>query len=154
MAINKHVQQHIVKPNNALWLSVLDDQGYCEMVRIEGINISNDNHLLLHIPKMFEESILRNVEDRTSLSVLAASILDHESYQLKGNYVSHQEYQDELNDFRIQYKKDIHELLGTLNIDATAMFAFMNGTEGTTITMKVDKVFEQTPKVGAGKLIQ
>ena len=150
--MNKHVQEHIVANHNALWVCNVNGQLICDFVRLEGLKVQDDSHLIIHIPAEFEDKILRNVRGNANLSVLVASAVTHESYQLKGKYVNHSKYLEEDKETRKLYTAGITEVFTSMKVDAAKLLGYMKD-EGTSITMEVDTVFEQTPKQGTGNKV-
>ncbi len=137
---------------SALWASNCDKQRVPDLVRVQGVRVdTNKEQITFYVSVKMGETFLQNFTMTDKLSLLMASTETHESYQLKGSYLS----QRPCTSSEIQYQKEY--LLGFckaiegLGISKEKAFALYYQQPTVAVRMLVQEVYEQTPKIGTGE---
>ncbi len=133
------------------WVASVNKNKVCELTRVAGYTIEADNeHITIFLPKQLFDIIEPTLEVDSKLSFLMASILNFESYQLKGNYVSHEMCSEENVDLYQARVLKIIEILSTMGLDGDGIFRYLLDRPSIAVRMRFTEVYEQTPKPGTG----
>ncbi|TVZ26915.1 hypothetical protein JM83_1914 [Gillisia sp. Hel_I_86] len=133
------------------WVASVNKNKICELTRVAGYTIEVDNeHIIIFLPKQLFEIIEPTLEADSKISFLMASILNFESYQIKGKYVSHQMCTEEnVNLYQPKVLKII-EILSGMGLDGDGIFGYLLDQPSIAVRMRFTEVYEQTPKPGTG----
>lgn len=133
------------------WAASADKNKICELSRVSGFIIEEDNeHITFFLPKQLFSIIEPTLEVNSKISFLMASIQNFESYQVKGTYKSHQLCMEENIDFyRLKVLK-ITDILSGMGMDGNKIFGYLLVQPSIAVTMRCTEMYEQTPKPGTG----
>ncbi len=149
------ISERIIKmPSRAdlvFWAASVGKNKVCELTRVSGFIIEKDNeHITFFLPKQLFSIIEPTLEINSKVSFLMASIQNFESYQIKGEYISHQLCTEENIDFyRLKVLK-IADILSGMGLDGNGVFGYLLEQPSIAVTMRCTEMFEQTPKPGTG----
>ena len=74
-----------------------------------------------------------------------------ESYQVKGKYLENRSLNAEEENIKHRFMWGIKEVLSDMGFDYEGRFSQYADLEGWAVKMKVEEIYEQTPKPGTGK---
>ena len=155
MILTNNIKKIPQQSDFVFWAGSMGENNVCELTRVSGFIIEEDNeHITFFLPKKLFSIIEPTLKSGSRISFLMASILDFESYQVKGEYKSHQACTEENIDFyRLKVLK-ITDILSGMGLDGNGIFGFLLEQPSIALTMYCTEVYEQTPKPGTGgKLI-
>jgi hypothetical protein len=140
-----------LKVTHAMGMGTRDAELKPEYSRVLGGQIIDDEHFMFFLDKASNSKALNNLEDNKMISlVLLANTF--QCYQLKGRCSqSHESTSEEV--------QALNKYMDVFNVYATGM-GFRDGlvynyphSTPWTVTMRVEEIFEQTPKAGTGNKI-
>lgn len=154
MQISRRITAVSSKNEFLFWVACVGNNNIAEISRVSGFMVEEDNeHVTFFIPKKLWKTFEPFLKEDLNMSLLMASIKDFESYQVKGQYVEHQICSDENIDFyRLKVLK-IVDVMSVMGIDGNKIFSYLNDNNSVAVTMKINDVFEQTPKPGTGNKV-
>ena len=94
------------------------------------------------------------MESNPNITFNGISAYTFESFQMKGKYISHNELNDEDLQLKVKYLKGMRELIDEMKfgIDVKSLDKYcLSGAMA--LTMKVEAIYEQTPKPGTGEKV-
>lgn len=151
MLISENIVQLTSSPEVAFWASNLGPQGFCDLSRISGIKIEKDGkHLTFYIPKSFFPLIASNLKDRPKISLLLASLRNFESYQIKGEYLSHEECEKEDIAYYQPMVSGLIDISNSMGLNGNKIFDSFLEEPNIAVKVLCKEIFEQTPKPGTG----
>lgn len=123
-----------------------------EYHRVLGIRYVDNKHIHVFFDKDSGGRTIENLKDNQLVSVVLCSFENYESYQFKGKSKSVREANpEELLEIE-DYLRDVNAQAVKIGFPNQAMYQFPH-TSMMTLLMEVEEIFEQTPKVGAGKKV-
>tara|TARA_R110000744_G_C19368912_1_gene562234 strand:+ start:983 stop:1453 length:471 start_codon:yes stop_codon:yes gene_type:complete len=133
------------------WVASVNKNKVCELTRVAGYTIEADNeHITIFLPKQLFDNIEQTLKVDSKISFLMASILNFESYQIKGNYVSHQMCTEENVDSYQGKVLKIIEILSGMGLEGNRIFGYLLDQPSIALRMRFTEMYEQTPKPGTG----
>ena len=89
---------------------------------------------------------------KSNLNVACTIVNAHtfESYHLKGIYLEHRSLSEEEESLKESYMQGIRGVLSDMGFAYGDGFRKYADMEGIAVTMKVNEIFEQTPRQGSG----
>ena len=134
------------------WTACVANNSMADLTRVSAFVIEEDNeHITFFLPTELYKTLDPFLKTGSKMSFLMASIMDLESYQLKGVYVKHQQGTEENSNFLREKVLNIVDVLGGMGMDGKKLFNYLLGTPIVAVTMKVDEMYEQTPKPNTGE---
>lgn len=131
------------------------DKNYdCDILRGLGVKLSGPDTMVVFVYAGTAGRSLENLKENGLISLACADGATHESYQLKGKQLEVRPATAEEQEFIQQYLHDLDEMYveyggmtGGVIIDAVAHDPAL------ALEFEVEEIFDQTPKVGTGKLM-
>ena len=155
MILTNNIKKIPQQSDFVFWAGSVGEKNVCELTRVSGFMIEEDNeHITFFLPKGLFAIIEPTLKTGSKISFLMASILNFESYQVKGVYKSHQLCTEESVDYyRLKVLKII-DILSGMGLDGNSVFGFLLDQPSVAVTIHCNEMYEQTPKPGTGgKLI-
>jgi len=122
---------------------------YC---RVLGAEVMENDIVKFFVAKLTSDQTIKNIDDNKLVSITLASALSYECYQFKGKCV-HYEDSDNEDQGRVEkYMKDFNECMVKIGVRDGLVYKWPT-KPCMTIEMKVEEIFDQTPKIGAGNKI-
>jgi hypothetical protein len=135
----------------ALWLSNAGPNRQPDVVRLLAVRVEPDReHLTALVPLPQGQGVLDNLAVTPKLSFLFALILGTRSYQLKGTYVSHRPCTEAEVAFGRDYLTRFSQVLVGQGFAPEKAFAAYFSPSGVALTMRIEEMYEQTPRPGTG----
>ena len=151
MVLSNRILQMPGRTDLVFWAASVGQNLVCDLTRVSGFIVEKDNeHITFFLPEQLFGIIEPALEFNSKISLLMASIQNFESYQVKGNYKSHQFCTEEIIDFyRLKVLK-ITDILSSMGLDGNRIFGFLLEQPSIAVTMHCTEMYEQTPKPGTG----
>ncbi|HEX8529687.1 MAG TPA: hypothetical protein VF646_06675 [Cytophagales bacterium] len=135
----------------ALWLSNADAGGQPDVVRLLAVRVEPDReHLTALVPLPQGQGVLDNLAVTPRLSFLFALILGNRSYQIKGAYVSYHPCTEAEVAFGRDSLTRFSQVLVGQGFSPEKAFAAYFSPSGVALTMRIEEIYEQTPRPGTG----
>lgn len=123
-----------------------------EYTRVLGASVNEDGIITFYTAKDTSVKAIENIDNNKLVSITLASPLSYECYQFKGKCITYRD-SNEIDQGNIErYLKGFNDALNILGIRDGIIYKWPS-QPSMAIEMKVEEIFEQTPKVGAGKSI-
>jgi len=140
----------LTNPPSAVWLSCCVDGDHPLIGRLSSINIVDDETICCYMPVRFANEFLPALAKGNAVAILAACTETFDSYQVKGHIESVYTPLPE----ETPRQKKILELFSKGMVRAgfseTSIYNAYVDDEFIAIMIRVESVFDQTPKPGAG----
>ena len=118
-----------------------------------GINDGSDRKTLtIFIPKAAIEKTLVNLQNNSKIAVTCVEPFAHESYQFKGNYISHRPCTAEETSYQDSFISGFNTFFQAAHMPHDFL-SRLNYKQSVAVTFNVEDIFVQTPGPGAGKKI-
>jgi hypothetical protein len=136
----------------ALWLSNADAGGQPDLVRLLAVRVEPDReHLTAFVPLPGGQRVLDNLALSPRLSFLFALVLGgNRSYQLKGTYGSHHPCTEAEVAYQQDYLNRFARVLVEQGFSPQKVFAAYFSPSSVALTIRIEEMYEQTPKPGTG----
>ena len=150
MIVPKYYIEFLKKRDTFVYLASLNKNHFCDVCRTSGVYVENREFLKIFYMPELSPRLLQNLLSRNQLTLTVVSAFSFECYQIKGKYISHENISvdDE------KYLKGMAETIKEMGFNLENVF---NNKylllDVVTIIMKVEEVYEQTPKIGTGNKV-
>ena len=152
MILSERFRQLVSDPLAAIWASNCNRRLEPELVRLSGVQVEADSErLLLFVPLKYGAEFVSNFANTHKLSFLMAIILTNESYQLKGDYLSHRACTEPEVAYQRRFLSYFCNALENQFLPSDRAFQAYFDQGSIAVRMLVREVYEQTPKAGTGK---
>lgn len=140
-----------LKVTHAMGMGTRDAEMKPEYARVLGGKIIDEEHFMFYLDRVTNIKALDNLEDNKVISlVLLANTF--QCFQLKGHCVlSHESNHEEMQALS-KYMDDFNVYATGMGFREGLVYNYPRSTPWT-VTMRVDEIFEQTPKAGTGNKI-
>lgn len=150
MQIPPHIKEQIELTHTFGWLAVSDDKLRSELCRTSGTRITDEGHLKAIIIPSMAVSLIDTLKSNLQVAVTVANALTMESYQLKGHYMGHSSLSADEEVLKASFMQGMHDVLTGMGFDYGDRFAQYADLEGLAVSINVQAIFEQTPRIGTG----
>lgn len=150
--LNEHLRTRMQEKAVAIWVSNCSPDLAPDLVRLMGVRVEPDHeHLTLYVPVPLGRKVIANLTPAATLAFLFAVIHDNTSFQCKGKYVSHRPCTEEEVAFQRRYVQGFcRELTRQGLLDQEAFFKVYFHQPSIALRMRVEEIYEQTPRAGTG----
>ena len=132
------------------WLAGVDDKLRCDYCRTCGTWITVDGYLTAIITPLMAKSLIGTLNSNLNVACTIVNAHTFESYQLKGIYLEHRSLSAKEESLKESYMQGIQGVLLDMGFEYGDRFRKYANMEGIAVTMKVNEIFEQTPRQGSG----
>jgi hypothetical protein len=155
MFVNDHQTSLFQAHYSSIWIGSCSSDFIPDMMRLTGLQIAADRiHADLYVPQRYTTTFISNVEKNKTISVLASSVHSFEAYQLKGQYLGSRPCNAEEEQLQQAYVRGFAQTLQQLGLRNGLNFRKYYQDPSLAIRMKIEALFEQTPKSGTGNKLQ
>lgn len=155
MIVPEYYIEFLKKRDTFGYLASLNENHFCDVCRTSGVYVENQEFLKIFYMPALSPRLMQNLLNRNQLTLTVVSAFSFECYQLKGKYISHENISVYDEEFKNMYLKGMAEAIKELGFNLENV---LNNKyillEVVTIIMKVEEVYEQTPKKGTGNKIK
>lgn len=155
MIVPAYYSELLKKRDTFGYLASLNEKQLCDVCRSNGVYLVNQEYLRIIYMHDLSPRVLQNLQANPQLTVTIVSAYTFECYQFKGKYISHEEMSIKDEKFKDTYLKGMVEVIGELgfNMEKVLNEKYVK-LAAKTIIMKVEEIFNQTPKKGTGNLVE
>lgn len=138
------------------WAANADENNKPDLCRTMTTTVSEDRtSMTVYLPERFVGSIFDNAKEDSRMAIMLGDIATFESYQLKGRVKEAKLCSDEELEIARNGIRGFADRSGEFfNIPGDPIFISMFSTPIFAITVEVEEIFEQTPKVGTGNKLE
>jgi hypothetical protein len=139
----------------ACWVSNCSPSGVPDLVRTSGTRVEpGHEHLVAYVPVPYGQLLIANLVPGGKLALLLADVHSNLSFQFKGRLVSHRPSNGEELAFQRRYVEDFcREIEKQGMVGWELLFPVYFRQPSLALVMRVEEVYEQTPKAGTGERI-
>jgi hypothetical protein len=149
--LNEYLRGRMQENAAALWLCNCSAAGMPDAVRLMGAHAEPDSdHLILYVPVPLGKDFVNNLSAGGKLAFLFAIVHDNTSFQFKGTCVSYWPSTETEVESQRTYVKAFCRELQQQGLDPERFFFMYFRQPGITVRMRVEEIYEQTPKAGTG----
>jgi len=140
----------------AVWTATSDTQRMPDVARPTGVvKGDSDDELIIYLPRKNADKMLVNLEQNDQLALMCTHIATLESYQFKGCCTAHWPANDEEIKSQKLLMEAFAEFLSQIYDFPTEMvISAYYSVPIVALSLRVEQIFEQTPKKGTGTPIQ
>lgn len=151
MYISDKIKKVTTSSDFVFWTAKVGKDGVCDMARVSGFIVDEDNErVTFFIPESFFKHIRSNLLPGLNISLLMVSVKNFESYQIKGNYISHKNSSEENIDYcRLKVLKAI-DIVNEMGMNGQGIFGYLLELPSIAVTFQCRECYLQTPKPGTG----
>ena len=133
------------------WLVGVDDKLESHLCRTCGVKKIDNEHLIILITPSLAEHLVETIQNHPKIVFTIVNANTFESYQFKGKYVENRPLNAEEGNIKHRFMRGIKEVLSDMGFEYNDHFSQYAELEGWAVKMKVEEIYEQTPKPGTGK---
>lgn len=154
MIVPEHYIELFKKRDTFGYLASLNNNQFCNVCRSSGIYVIDQEFLKIIYMPALSPHLLKNLQINPQMTVTILSNYTFECYQFKGKYCFHENISDEDERFKDKYLQGMIAVIGEqgFNLDKVLKGKYIK-LDVVTIIMKVEEIYEQTPKTGTGNKI-
>ena len=123
-----------------------------EYCRVLGALVMENDIVKIFVAKLVSDQSIKNIDDNKLVSITLANVFSCECYQFKGKCVQYEDSDNEDQDRVEKYLTDFNESVVKTGVRDGIVYKWPK-KPCITIEMKVEELYDQTPKIGAGNKI-
>ena len=156
MNIPERLVTFVTGTDVAVWSASSGNQRLPDLARPTGVaKGDSDDELIIYIPQNRVEKMLVNIGENDQLALFCTEIIRFESYQFKGRCTTHWTAKDEEIESQKRLMGAFSEALAqTYGFAADMVYKAYFSVPIVALGLRVEQIFEQTPKRGTGTPIQ
>ncbi len=148
---------HMIFLKEALsyWLATASNENLPEPIKCTGIKFDpSTDTITCFAPLKFMSNALIHLKDNPVLALVGVELHTYEGYQYKGTYLSHRDCTPEEVSYQLDYLKEFCGILESFGYSGEGYFNAYFHPPFIAVGLRVEQVFDQSPKVGAGSEIR
>ena len=153
MVIPHNIEKILGVTHTFGWLVGVDDKLMCNFCRTCGAWVTDDEYLTVLFTPSLSQSLIDNVQSQLNVGFTIVNAFTFESYQFKGIYIEHRTLSAEEEKIKSLYMQGITKVLHSMGFRYGDHFKTYSNLDGLAVKMKVNEIYDQTPKQGTGKKI-
>jgi len=152
MPINIENLQDFIEGPQGISIGTRNADNIPEYSRVVGASYIGDSIFKVFIAKKTAEQALKNIDNNGNIAATFASIFNFEAYQIKGKCLKYYDDEGSHKGKVDQYLADFNSALKKIGLPADVI---LNWPHYPAVVLEIEalEVFDQSPKVGAGKSI-
>lgn len=150
MVIPDYISKMLKSTQTLGWLAGVKDNTDFHLCRTCGVLKIDQEHIRILITPSLSPSLIRTIKEQPKISFTVVDAYTFESYQFKGIYIDSGALGIEEEDLKQKFMTGIKEVLVGMGFDYGDRFKKYSGLEGVAVTMRVQEIYEQTPRKGTG----
>ena len=152
MLLSSQVKEHLKGPKSS-YTGTRDKDYRCEIVRVMGVISTGHDSIKFFIAEESGARTLDNLRSNKIVTLSTTNIFTSESFQMKGRLINFRPATEEENTFIKDYVTSFDETASKLGFPPGMISNKMPHQPAVAIEFVVDQIFDQTPKIGTGKLV-
>ena len=133
------------------WLVGVNDKLESHLCRTCGVKKVDNEHLIILITPSLAEHLLETIQKHPKIVFTIVNAFTFESYQFKGEFIENRELLVEEERLKQLFMKGMEDVLSGMGFKYDGRFKQYADMQGVSVKMKVEEIYEQTPKPGTGK---
>lgn len=150
MIIPSHLKEHLKGPKGSS-LGTRDKDLNCDLVRVLGAMASGHDTIRFFIAEKGADKTLDNLRSNKIISLSVTNVFTLESFQFKGRLVSLKPANEEEIKSVFEFVTRFDEAVSQLGYKPGLVINNTVYDPAFSVEFMVEQIFDQTPKVGAGK---
>lgn len=127
----------------------------CPLItRVVGVEAVDEDRILAYVPQWYSERLLEAAETRPSAALVGVQVTTYRTFQFKGDIVDIRPATEADLAYVASYVDGFGQHLEHVGIDSSRYNPVYASPPIVRVTLRVDSVFDQTPRVGAGNLVK
>ena len=151
MIIPENIEKMLELTQTFGWLVGIDENLESHLCRTCGVKKIDDEHILILITPSLSEKLTEVIQKHPKIGFTIVNAYTFESYQFKGKYIDKRPLIAEEENMKKRFMDGIKEVLLNMGFEYNGSFKKYADLEGLAVKMKVEEIYEQTPKPGTGK---
>lgn len=152
MLLPNHMKQFLLEPK-FYWIATRNQEMICEIDRALGVQIASSDSLRIFLYQGRAHQTRENLMANRLIAFSVTNGFTFESYQFKGKMVELRPADDNEELFMQQYVQEMDKMLVALGFSIKGLLTEIKYTPAWSVEFSVDQIFDQTPKIGTGKLL-
>ncbi|HUR31760.1 MAG TPA: hypothetical protein VMZ69_10045 [Saprospiraceae bacterium] len=152
MIIPSHIKEHLKGPTG-IFLGTRDKDLNCDLLRVLGASATGHDTIKFFIAEKSSGQTLDNLRSNKLVSLSATNVFTLESFQYKGRFLSVRPVNEEEAKAVFEFVTEFEEAITKLGYKPGIVANNVIYDPALAIEFMVEQIFDQTPKVGAGKQI-
>ena len=148
--LTENVIRVFKRSSSAFWLAACDPGGKLLVARVSGVELLDDDLVCSYVPMKFGLGMQATLRSGIHVSLLAASTENFESYQLKGYCIDVANTTSHASIEQIRNLRAFADCTAALGLSAELCYRAYVDDQFLTIEIKIDSVYDQSPKNNAG----
>jgi hypothetical protein len=153
MILSSQVREHLKTPKST-YAGSRDKDFTCDIVRVVAVSVTGHDTVKFYIAESTAAKTLDNIRSNKLINLSTTNIFTTESYQLKGRMLSVKPATEEEHQMIFGYMKLFDEMAASIGFPPGIVVNKMPYNPAMSIEFVVDLVFDQTPKIGTGKILE
>jgi hypothetical protein len=146
--------QEFLKHSLAIWLGSADINNIPDSVRCLGVIVEDETTVRCFIAEKFSSTFLKNLSENKHISLATSHPYTFIGYQYKGQVINISPCTTKEIDFQKKYMDEFAESMAAFGLDKQRVVDMYFYEPSVSIRIKVNAVFEQTPKPNTGQEVK
>ena len=146
--------QDVLQTFPGSYISAVGANNVPVITRVVGLSVEDGDHVRVHIPRWYSDAFLATIASRPQVAIVGVQVMTYRTFQFKGEVLDHGAPEDADQQTIASYVEGFGNFVSQVGIDAERYNAVYASAPFHTLRVRVDQVFDQTPRVGAGNLIK
>jgi hypothetical protein len=146
--------QEFLKYSIAIWMGSADKNNMPDTVRCLGVIVEDETTVRCFIAEKFSGKFIKNLSENKNISLSTSHPFTFIGYQYKGEVINIVPCTPEEIDFQKKYMDVFSEDMAAFGLDKQRVFDMYFYEPSVSVRIKVNAVFEQTPKPNTGQEVK
>ena len=154
MIIPDNIEKMLELTHTFGWLIGVNNKLESHLCRTCGVRVIDGEHILILITPSLSEHLVETIQNHSKISFTIVNAYTFESYQFKGEYIENRALNAEEEKLKQLFMKGMEDVLAGMGFEYDGRFKQYANMEGLAVKMKVEEIYEQTPRPGTGKKLK
>jgi hypothetical protein len=150
MILSNTLKEHLKGPKGA-FVGTRDKDLNCDLLRALSVSASGHDTIKFFLAEKTAAKTLDNLRSNKIVSLSVTDVFTLESFQFKGRLLSVRPASEEEETSILEFVKQFEEAIAKLGYRPGLVIDNLEYHPALAFEFIVDQIFDQTPKVGAGK---
>lgn len=152
MILSSQLKEHLKGPKG-IFLGTRDKELNCDLLRVLGASATGHDTVKFFLAEESAGKTLDNLRSNKLIALSATNVFTLESYQFKGRLLSVKPVNEEEAKAVFEFVNQFDEAISKLGYKEGLVINNLKYDPALALEFRVEQIFDQTPKVGAGKQI-
>jgi hypothetical protein len=148
--ISNHHKEFLASNTISIWIATANASNVPDTLRCTGLVVEDDTTLRCYIAQKHADVFQQNIAENKNIAFFASQIYNFVTYQYKGSVIEVLPSEPSETELQQQYVHGFTSAMSRFGFPQDKLYDMYFHQPALAIRLKVEKIFEQTPKQNTG----